>query len=137
MARDTIHHVVRKALEKEGWKITADPYVLRISGGWFYMDLAAENVVAAERNGEKIAVEIKSLKGKSIFYAFYPALGKYLLYRDALTEQGVKRELYLATISDAWEKLQLNEFLKNRINQYQMKFLVVDEEEKIIVKWTK
>jgi hypothetical protein len=29
MVRDIFHNVVRVALEKEGWKITDDPYRLR------------------------------------------------------------------------------------------------------------
>jgi hypothetical protein len=60
MARDLYHQAVRKALQKDGWVITADPYKMRYGGVNYEVDLAAENVLAANRGPEKIAVEIKS-----------------------------------------------------------------------------
>jgi XisH protein len=59
-AKDLFHDVVRKALLKEQWTITADPLMIKIEGVTFKIDLAAERVFAAERDGRKIAVEIKS-----------------------------------------------------------------------------
>lgn len=59
MAKDRFHDAVRSALEKEGWIITADPYQMSVGDVDFEIDLAAE-MLAAERAGEKIAVEIKS-----------------------------------------------------------------------------
>ena len=58
MARDRFHGAVKNALEKEGWIITADPYQISVGDVDFEIDLAAE-MLAAERGGEKIAVEIK------------------------------------------------------------------------------
>ncbi len=61
MAKDIFHQQVRNALIKEGWTITHDPFTLRISEAVkLPIDLAAENAIAAERESEKIAVEIKS-----------------------------------------------------------------------------
>jgi hypothetical protein len=42
MARDLFHNIVKTALEKEGWKITHDPYQLRYGIADLYIDLAAE-----------------------------------------------------------------------------------------------
>jgi hypothetical protein len=55
-AKDKFHNLVKIALEKEGWKITSDPLYLSFGGVDIYIDLAAEKLIAAERNGEKIAV---------------------------------------------------------------------------------
>ncbi|MEH1912402.1 element excision factor XisH family protein [Nostoc sp.] len=61
MAKDVFHQQVKKALIKDGWIITHDPFTIRISEAIkLQIDLAAENAIAAERNTEKIAVEIKS-----------------------------------------------------------------------------
>jgi predicted RecB family endonuclease len=60
MAKDRFHNVVRNALEKDGWKITADPYEINVDDVDFEIDLAAQELLGAEREGEKIAVEIKS-----------------------------------------------------------------------------
>ena len=60
MAKDLFHDAVRNALIKDGWQITEDPLFLKIGGVELYIDLGAEKLIAAERNNEKIAVEIKS-----------------------------------------------------------------------------
>jgi hypothetical protein len=58
-AKDIFHDAVKCALEKEGWLITNDPLFVRFGGLDMYIDLGAEKVLAAERNQEKIAVEVK------------------------------------------------------------------------------
>jgi hypothetical protein len=76
MARDVFHHQVRTALIKDGWTITHDPCVIRISKSIkLQIDLAAERAIAAERCGEKIAVEIKSFIADSDISEFHTALG--------------------------------------------------------------
>ena len=59
-AKDRFHDAVKQALQKEEWVITADPLILKIDKVKFEIDLAAEKVFAAEKAGQKIAVEIKS-----------------------------------------------------------------------------
>ncbi|MCC5620192.1 XisH family protein [Nostoc sp. CHAB 5715] len=73
-AKDIFHDVVRRALEKEGWLITNDPLFLRFGGLDMYIDLGAEKVLAAERNQEKIAVEVKSFVAPSTTTEFSTAL---------------------------------------------------------------
>jgi predicted RecB family endonuclease len=77
MAKDRFHNAVRTALEKEGWIVTADPYELSVGEVDFEIDLAAE-MLAAERAGEKIAVEIKSFIGRSNVADFHTALGQFM-----------------------------------------------------------
>ena len=40
------------------WKITHDPYLVKLKGRTYEVDLAAEQLVAAEKDAVKIAVEI-------------------------------------------------------------------------------
>ena len=76
MAKDVFHQQVKNALIKDGWKITHDPLTIRISEAIkLQIDLAAENTIAAEKNLEKIAVEIKSFISDSDISAFHTALG--------------------------------------------------------------
>lgn len=66
MAKDVFHQQVKSAFIKDGWKITHDPLTIRISEAVkLQIDLAAESAIAAERDSEKIAVEIKSFIGGS------------------------------------------------------------------------
>ncbi len=56
MVKDRFHNVVRSALEKENWQITADPYEVSIDDVDFEIDLAAEKVLAAQRGNQKNAI---------------------------------------------------------------------------------
>jgi hypothetical protein len=58
--RDIYHNTVITALVKDGWQITDDPFVLKWGQMDLYIDLGAEELVAAEKPGRQIAVEIKS-----------------------------------------------------------------------------
>ena len=58
-AKDAFHTVVKTALDKDGWLITHDPYTLQAGTLELYVDLGAEKVIAAEKQEQKIAVEIK------------------------------------------------------------------------------
>ena len=66
MARDIIHNLVKNALINDGWNITHDPYPVKVGGFEMEVDLGAENLVAAEREGEKIAIESDRRCGKNI-----------------------------------------------------------------------
>jgi XisH protein len=77
MAKDLFHNAVKQALLKEEWIITADPLVIRIERVKLEIDLAAEKVVAAEKAGRKIAVEIKSFLNPSTITDFHAALGQF------------------------------------------------------------
>jgi len=57
-AKDLYHDNVCNALIKDGWTITDDPLVLSIGTRSVYIDLGAEKLIAAERDNQKIAVEI-------------------------------------------------------------------------------
>jgi hypothetical protein len=66
MAKDIYHYQIRTALEKDGWIITDDPLTLQFGSRSVFVDLGAKKLLAAEREGQKIAVEIKSFVGKSL-----------------------------------------------------------------------
>jgi hypothetical protein len=50
-AKDLFHDAGRHALEKQGWIITDNPLHLDFGGVEIYIDLGAEKLLAAERNG--------------------------------------------------------------------------------------
>ena len=51
MAKDLFHQAVKTALIKDGWTITSDPLIIRIDRIKLEIDLAAEKVFAAEKDG--------------------------------------------------------------------------------------
>ena len=79
-AKDVIHDAVKNALIKDGWTITDDPLRLKYKAVNLSVDLAAERALAAERDGEKIAVEIKSFLNASTINDLKLAIGQFSLY---------------------------------------------------------
>ncbi|WP_442940851.1 element excision factor XisH family protein [Nostoc sp.] len=59
-AKDIFHNTVKTALEKDKWTITDEHLFIQVEDIDFYIDLTAERILAAEKTGKKIAVEIKS-----------------------------------------------------------------------------
>jgi hypothetical protein len=94
--RDLFHNAVKHGLMKDGWTITADPLIVQFSGHNMYIDLGAEKLIAAEKDNQQIAVEVKSFVAASVLADFHTALGQFLNYRLALDEEQPQRTLYLA-----------------------------------------
>jgi len=134
-AKDRYHTTVKTGLEKEGWEITHDPYPLQVGGYDLEIDLGAEQVIAAQREKQKIAVEIKSFLGPSHISAFYGALGQFLTYRKGLTSQDPDRTLYLAIPTLLYERFFSNLFIRDLIQDHQVPLLVYNVEQERIDRW--
>lgn len=136
-AKDIFHDTVRHGLEKEGWTITDDPLYIRLKGVQMYIDLGAEKVIGAEKNGQKIAVEIKSFAGASALTEFHEALGQYLNYQQALEEQEPMRELFLAIPVDTYDEFFTIPFVYEAVLRHHLKLIVYDSESEVIAQWKK
>ncbi|HEY9747073.1 MAG TPA: XisH family protein [Allocoleopsis sp.] len=134
-ARDAFHGIVKTALQKDSWVITHDPLQIRWGKIEMYIDLGAERVLGAERDGQKIAIEVKSFLGQSTISEFHLALGQYINYRTVLSEQEPERILYLAVPFDAYDEFFLLPFPQAVTQQNQVNLLVYDIDREAIVKW--
>ncbi|MCY7384429.1 MAG: XisH family protein [Microcoleus sp. CAN_BIN18] len=134
MAKERFHNAVKNALEKEGWTITADPYQVSVGDVDFEIDLAAE-MLAAERAGEKIAVEIKSFIGRSNVSEFHTALGQFMNYQFALEEFDPQRKLYLAIPDSVYQSFFQRRFTRSVVERTRINLLVYDEKQELIVQW--
>jgi hypothetical protein len=136
MAKDVFHQQVKNALIKDGWNITHDPLTIRISEAVkLQIDLAAETTIAAERDSEKIAVEIKSFVGDSDISAFHTALGQYLNYCQALEEQEPDRNVYLAIPLETYQDFFQLPFIQRALQRYQVKLIIYDPKLEEIKQW--
>ncbi len=96
-AKDIFHDKVRRALEKDGWTITDDPYSLKWDDNEnLFVDLAAEKLIVAQKDSEKIAVEIKTFIGKSTMQDLHLAVGQFVVYRTAIEQTEPDRVLFPA-----------------------------------------
>jgi hypothetical protein len=136
MAKDAFHEQVKNALIKDGWKITNDPLTIRISEAVkVQIDLAAETAIAAERDTEKIAVEIKSFIADSDISEFHTALGQYLNYCQALEEKQPERIVYLAVPNETYQDFFQLPFIQRAIARYQVKLIIYDPKQEEIRQW--
>lgn len=134
-ARDRFHQAVRHALEKAGWIVTADPLYIQYGGVDLYIDLAAELLIAAEKDGHRIAVEIKSFIAPSVLSEFHTALGQFISYRTALQVEEPDRVLYLAVPADTYQTFFALDFTKTVIASQQLKVIVYDVVQEEITAW--
>ncbi|MEH1896365.1 MAG: element excision factor XisH family protein [Nostoc sp.] len=134
-AKDAFHAVVKTALEKEGWLITHDPYTLQAGTLELYIDLGAEKIIAAEKKGQKIAVEIKSFLSPSKITELYAALGQFIIYRIALQKKEVNRTLYLAVPSTVYNEFFILPFIQSVIQINQLCLLIYNIEQEAIDQW--
>jgi XisH protein len=134
-AKDIFHNAVKNALEKDGWLITDDPMYLNFGGVEIYIDLGADKLISAEREGKKIAVEIKSFIGSSAISQFHTALGQFINYRTALSQEEPERELYLAIPSITYETFFKLELVQIVIQSQNLKLLIYEPEQEVIKRW--
>ncbi|MEH2305862.1 XisH family protein [Nostoc sp.] len=135
-AKDVFHEVVKTALQKDGWQITHDPLTISVGGVNLSIDLAAQKLIAAEREGQKIAVEVKSfLERSSAISEFHTALGQFINYRGALRRRQPERVLYLAVPLTTYKTFFQLDFPKEMIAENQLKMLIYDVEQEVIFQW--
>lgn len=135
MAKDLFHQAVKTALIKDGWTITHDPLYFNVAEVEIYIDLGAEQLFAAEKDSQKIAVEVKTFLNPSAISEFHTVLGQCLNYRLALKLEDPHRILYLAIPEAVWQTFFRREFAQLAIAEYQLNLMIFDVLEEAIVQW--
>ncbi len=134
-AKDIIHDNVKRALTKDGWTITHDPLHVRYGGFDFFVDLGAETLLGASRDGRKIAVEVKTFGGASSLSDFHLAIGQFLNYRLVLAQEKPERALYLAVSEYTYDNFFTTEFGQLATTTHQLKLIVFNEAQEVIKQW--
>ncbi|MDF5733608.1 MAG: XisH family protein [Rhizonema sp. PD38] len=135
MAKDLFHQSVKTALIKDGWIITSDPLTIRIGRVKLEIDLAAERIFAAQKDGQQIAVEVKSFINPSNINDFHAALGQCLNYRLALQLTEPSRIIYLAVPIDIFKDFFQEYFVQAAIKEYHLKIIAYEPNLEEIVEW--
>jgi hypothetical protein len=135
-AKNIYHDAVVHALEADGWIITHDPLTLSYGGKDLFVDLGAERTaVAAERSGQKIAVEVQSFLNPSPVRDLQVAVGQYDVYRAVLAEADPERRLYLAVPRRVHESLFAERFGQFIVTRLRLQLLVFDEQQQRVLQW--
>jgi len=134
-AKDIYYDTARSVLLKDGWTITHDPFVLRWGTTDVFIDLGAEQLLAAERHGQKIAVEVKSFVGRSDVDDLEKALGQYILYHDILAKTEPERVLYLTVHEEVLLGIFDEAIGRLLLENQRVKLLVFDRREEVVLRW--
>jgi len=134
-AKDIYHDAVKSALIKDGWTITDDPYKIKYKDAELFADLSAEKPIAAEQNGRKIVVEIKSFLSPSPMRDFELALGQYILYRNLINLTEPDYTIYLAIKESTYENFFTRDSIKEIVQLNQILIIVVNVEKEEILQW--
>ncbi len=134
-AKDKYHDSAVTALVKDGWKITHDPLTLRYGRREVFVDLGAEQIFAAERGTERIAVKVKSFIGDSEMEDLRNALGQFVFYRNILEKVESDRKLFLAIRASVYESLFAEPIGQLFVENGQLQIIVFNEHTEEITKW--
>lgn len=134
-AKDIYHDAIKNSLIKDGWTITADPYKIKYKDAELFADLSAEKPIAAEQNGRKIVVEIKSFLSPSPMKDFELALGQYILYRNLINLTEPEYKIYLAIKESTYQNFFTRDSIKEIVQLNQILMIVVNVEKEEILQW--
>ena len=134
-AKDIYHDDVKISLEKDQWAITNDPLKLTIGSRSLYIDIGADKLLAAEKQQQKIAVEVKSFIGSSPINDLENALGQYIIYQDILKLTDPERILYLAVREEVYNDLFTEEIGKLLLDNKRLKLIVFNPDTQEIIRW--
>lgn len=136
-ARNADHEAVVAALQADGWAITADPHRVFIGRRRLYVDLAGDKTsLAADRENERIAIEIQSFLSNSDINDFHRAIGQYVVYRAVLRMLDPGRTLHLAVAEDVYTGIFSEPLGRLVVADAAVRLLVFDPVNRRIVRWT-
>ena len=99
------------------------------------MDLGAKKLFAAQKQGRKIAVEIKSFLDPSPVSELEKALGQYDLYSLILEDEEPERVLYLALSNIIFESFFAEEIGQRVLRKKKIRLIIFDLETQEITQW--
>jgi hypothetical protein len=135
-ARNIYHDAVVHALTADGWTVTHDPLTISYGGKDLFVDLGAERLaIAAEKTGQRIAVEVQSFLSPSPVRDLQGAVGQFDIYRAVLAETEPGRLLYLAVPRRIHDGLLAERLGQLVVTRLRLRLLVFDEQRERVVQW--
>lgn len=132
-ARDKIHEAVIRALEKQGWRVLHDPFVISIDKKSLFIDLMIRHV----ETQRIMLVEIKTFDDRSQITALASAIGKYMIYQHAMVSEGNSEiPLVLAIPESVFDGIFSTQWVKSLVGKIGIELVIVAMETEEVVQWT-
>lgn len=130
---DHHHDSVKRALIKNGWRITSEQFFIKLPERRLWIDLLVESI----NDDRKVLVEVKSYTNvKSPVESLAASVGKCMIYRAALARINVKFPVYLAVPFIAYQGIFGETIAKTVLAQAEIGLIVYDPDTERIVQWT-
>lgn len=100
-----------------------------------YVDLGAKRTIVAQREDEKVAVEVKSFISDSEMQDLRDAIGQFTIYRSVLRRTYPDVVLYMAVRDVIYHSLFEEPIGQILIEDEQLKMIVFNLEQEVIVEW--
>lgn len=97
--------------------------------------MGAEKLFAAEKQGHKIAVEVKSFVSASPVHDLEEAVGQYIVYEDILERSEPERIIYLAIRAEVYAQIFSEPIGQLLLEKKRFKLIVFDSLKETIVRW--
>lgn len=97
--------------------------------------MGLEQLIAAERDKDKIAIEIKTFGNLSFITALYEAVGKYIIYRNVLKIRESERVLFLAVPERTFNLFFMEEIVQKVMQEEHFKIVIYNHEIQKIIRW--
>jgi hypothetical protein len=131
-AKDHYHDVVKRALAKDGWTITAEQHFIKLPERRFWVDLQA----GLQNENQRIFIEVKSFRNvPSPVESLAASVGKYVIYRVALDRLRDTTPLWLAIPQTAYRGIFSQAIGQAVIKRLGVSLIVYDIEREVIVRW--
>ena len=134
-AKGFYHDLVKAALIADGWTNAHDPLMLHVGKKDHFVNPGSGRLLAADKEGRKIAVQVKSLPGSSEVEGIKEALGQFTLYYDVLGENEPDRRLYLAISQKVFEDRFTGPIGRLLLKRERLRLVVFEPEKGVIVQW--
>lgn len=133
--KDAYHEIVKRALEKDGWRITRDPLILKFEEITLFADLGAERVFHARQGDNAIVVEVKAFGAKVLMSDFERAVGQYVLYRIFIDKTGIGQQVFMAVSDLSYKEFFRQAAIQAIMEVLKINLIIFNSEREVITQW--
>ena len=135
-AIDQCEAEVIRALQKSGWRVTHQPFAIKIErsrAGYIYADLRLQR---ESDSANIIVVEVKCFdSSRTLLEEFYHAVGQYLVYRNALQANQINVSVYLTVPIAVYKEFFLQPLIQSVVKDIHLNVIVIDLDHEEVSQW--